>query len=58
MPEMGGKKLLQKLKGTDLNVKVLGITGYVTETFVEELREAGFLDLIHKPFGIEAPWHK
>ena len=53
MPEMGGKELVQELRRSDPDLKVLAITGYVADEIVQELREVGFLDVISKPFAIE-----
>jgi CheY-like chemotaxis protein len=50
MPEMGGKQLIRELKQEDPDLKVLAITGYVMEADQQELKEAGFLDVIRKPF--------
>ena len=57
MPEMGGKELAQELHRSDPNVKVLGITGYAVEGITEELKKAGFLDVIRKPFEVETLAH-
>jgi len=53
MPEMGGKELMRELTRSDPNLKALGITGYALEKVAEELREAGFLDVVHKPFDVK-----
>ncbi len=53
MPEMDGKELIRELSRSDPTLKVVGITGYAVEKVGEELREAGFLDVIYKPFEIE-----
>ena len=50
MPKMGGKELVQELRNTVPNLKALGITGYTVKEVGEELKAAGFLDVIHKPF--------
>ena len=52
MPEMGGKMLLRKLRGMAPDLKVLAITGYIVDEDVQELKEAGFLDVAHKPFDV------
>jgi CheY-like chemotaxis protein len=52
MPEIGGKELAQELKKEHPAAKVLAITGYALGEDAEGLLEAGFLDLIHKPFDI------
>lgn len=53
MPEMGGEELVRELKSLAPNLKAVGITGYAAGQIMEKLREAGFLDIIHKPFGME-----
>ncbi len=53
MPEMGGKELLLNLRRWAPQVKVLGITGYAMQENLETLQQAGFLDVLHKPFDIE-----
>jgi len=37
----------------DASIKAIGVTGYTVENVTVELREAGFLDVIRKPFDIE-----
>ncbi|MEW5872027.1 MAG: response regulator [Chloroflexota bacterium] len=54
MPEMGGKQLVQELMSAAPNLKVLGMTGYALKEVVDELKGAGFLELIQKPFEIDA----
>ncbi len=53
IPEMGGKELVRELRRSDPTIKVLGITSYVVEQAARELREAGFLSVISKPFRVE-----
>ncbi len=53
MPEMDGKELVQEMRRSNPNLKALGITSYAVEKVAEELSEAGFLNLIRKPFGVE-----
>jgi two-component system cell cycle sensor histidine kinase/response regulator CckA len=53
MPEMGGKELAHELKKTVPRVKVLAITGYTLIESVEELKQAGILDIVHKPFEVK-----
>lgn len=53
MPEMGGKELLQELRRRDFHLKALGVTGHPLQESLEALQQAGFLDVIHKPFEIE-----
>ncbi len=54
MPEMGGKELIRELGRELPGLKALAITGYALEQVAGELRAAGFLDVIHKPFEIGA----
>ncbi|OQY24322.1 MAG: hypothetical protein B6I35_01910 [Anaerolineaceae bacterium 4572_32.2] len=51
MPKMGGKQLMQELGKAIPALKVLALTGYAMEESQEELKEAGFLDVVYKPFG-------
>ena len=58
MPQMGGKRLLQELR-TGYGprrpapaLKVLAITGYTVPEALEALREAGFHDVVGKPFDV------
>jgi len=53
MPEMGGKALVEKMKRAAPGLKAIGITGYTVTQVVSELKEVGFSDVIHKPFGVE-----
>jgi CheY-like chemotaxis protein len=52
MPEMGGKELLLELRKMAPGVKVLAITGYTLVEDVQSLRDAGILEVIHKPFEV------
>jgi CheY-like chemotaxis protein len=52
MPEIGGKELAQELKKEHPAARVLAITGHALGEDAEGLLEAGFLDLIYKPFDI------
>jgi len=57
MPNMGGEALMRTLRqrrgqaGRASGVRAVGITGYAMEDVTAELRDAGFVDLIQKPFG-------
>ncbi len=57
MPEMGGKPLVRELRRMNPHLKALAITGYAADEVGEDLRAAGFLDVIHKPFEIKALAH-
>ena len=54
MPAMGGKELIAELNRLDQGVKALAMTGYALETQRAELREAGILDIIRKPFDVNS----
>ncbi len=54
MPEMGGKMLIRKLREANPGLKGLAITGYIVEEDVQRLRKAGFLDVVRKPFDVDA----
>lgn len=53
MPEMGGKELLLELRRRDPHLKALGVTGRPLQESREALQQAGFLDVIDKPFEVE-----
>ena len=42
-----------ELRNTSPGLQALAITGYVMQEDQQELREEGFLDIIHKPFDVE-----
>ncbi len=52
MPEMGGRELVRELKKADPDLKVLAITGYPLTEGLQELREAGIMDVVQKPFEV------
>jgi two-component system cell cycle sensor histidine kinase/response regulator CckA len=49
MPEMGGKELIQKLRKENPHLKVAAMTGYVLAEDLQELKEEGSLEIVHKP---------
>ena len=53
MPKMGGKELVRELRKTTAGVKALVISGYAMQEDLEELKEDGFLEIVHKPFEVE-----
>ncbi len=53
MPEVGGRELFRELRKRFHDLKALAITGYVAEQDVRELQEAGFLDVVCKPFDLQ-----
>lgn len=52
MPEMGGRELVRELKKADPDLKVLAITGYPLTEDLQELREAGIMGVVQKPFEV------
>jgi len=52
MPVMGGEELVQELRKADPHLKALMITGYVLSEDVRELREAGVVEVVQKPFEV------
>jgi CheY-like chemotaxis protein len=53
MPEMGGISLTQHLKKHDPEIKLLAITGHMLTQDLQELRDMGVVDIIHKPVDID-----
>lgn len=53
MPGTGGKELLRELKKTMPGLKALVITGYVSPETLQELKDAGFLNIVSKPFTVD-----
>jgi two-component system cell cycle sensor histidine kinase/response regulator CckA len=49
MPDMGGKELIQELRRTEPGIKTLAITGYVMQEELQDLREGGVMEIVHKP---------
>jgi len=55
MPEVSGKELVRELRKTEHNLKALAITGYtLKEDDFKALEDAGFADVVRKPFHVEA----
>ena len=54
MPDMGGRELLRELKRIAPDLKALAVTGYAMRQDMEGLIEDGFLDVVHKPFDLDA----
>jgi len=54
MPEMGGQQLVHELRQATPGLKALAITGYVMREDLEKLKDEGFLDVVYKPFDIDA----
>jgi len=53
MPEVGGKELVRELKRGGAGPKAVAITGYAVGEVARDLRQAGFLDVIRKPFEVD-----
>ncbi len=53
MPKMGGIELARKVKSINPKVKVIVISGYITQKEMETLRREGIDDVIQKPFEME-----
>ncbi len=53
MPEMGGETLVHELKRLVPTCRVLAITGYTMQASVRTLKDAGFFDVVHKPFDAD-----
>lgn len=54
MPEMSGVELSRTLKQKDPSLKVIGVSGYPTRMQVKEMRSAGIVDWIPKPFKLQS----
>jgi len=52
MPEMSGRELIQELRKTNPGLKALITTGYTLAEDLQELKEEGILDVVHKPFDM------
>jgi len=48
MPEMGGKELIRELRKANPHLKIVAMTGYVLAEDLQQLREEGTLDVVHK----------
>ncbi|MCP4537528.1 MAG: response regulator, partial [Chloroflexi bacterium] len=53
MPEMGGKELVIELRKINPDLKVLAVTGYIVDKDMQELRDAGFSNVVYKPFEVD-----
>lgn len=58
MPQMSGLELVNKLNQNNINVKVLGTSGYVDNETIAKLAEKGCTDLIFKPYTTEKLFKK
>jgi two-component system cell cycle sensor histidine kinase/response regulator CckA len=52
MPEIGGRELLQELRGMDPCVKVLVMPGHAVSESLGELAETGIPGVVQRPFGV------
>lgn len=53
LPGMSGKEILQKIRGElKLNTKIIIVTGFETEKIMEETKDLGVNDYIHKPLDL------
>ncbi len=53
MPGMGGAQLAQEIKKISPSIKVLLISGYVSEDELEDFKKMGIDEILHKPFGLD-----
>lgn len=55
LPDINGKEVCQRVRSDDTleAVKIICISGMVEQDKVEELREAGADDFMHKPFNVD-----
>jgi CheY-like chemotaxis protein len=53
VPEIGGEALLRELKRSQPDMKALGVTDQTVEDVGEDLRGAGLVSVIQKPFDLE-----
>ncbi len=49
MPRMGGQALMAELMKRGIDVPVVAMTGYTIRSEMDELAEAGFAQVLHKP---------
>ncbi len=50
---MDGKQTLEKLREMDPEVKAIGITGYMHDVDIGQLKQFGFQEVLSKPYKIE-----
>jgi signal transduction histidine kinase/CheY-like chemotaxis protein len=53
MPEMGGKSLIRELRKVNPDLKFVAMTGYVLMEDLQQLKEEGLLEVIHKPLDTD-----
>ncbi len=53
MPEIGGAALLRELRKAGSDIKAVAVTGHVLAEDVDQLREAGVISIIHKPYDVD-----
>ncbi len=50
LPKLGGWEIFEKLRGIDINVKVILASGFVDSEMRNEAIEKGAIDFIQKPY--------
>ena len=53
MPDAGGRGLLREVRARGADVPVVAMTGYTMDAETEALRDAGFSEILPKPFSAE-----
>ncbi len=53
MPDLDGRQTLALLREVSPTVRVIMATGFAFQEVVEQVRKAGVLTVLHKPFHIE-----
>ncbi len=53
MPDIGGAALLREIRNTGSDIKAVAVTGHVLAEDVDQLREAGVISIIHKPYDVD-----
>lgn len=53
MPEVGGAAMLRKIRQSGSQVKALAVTGHILAEDLDQLREAGVIAIIHKPYDVD-----
>lgn len=54
MPAMSGKELVEKIRKLNQNVKILFISGYITDKIADKADVDSDIDYIEKPFDKES----
>jgi CheY-like chemotaxis protein len=53
MPDMGGQEMILALRQIAPGVKTLVVTGYTMQADIEDLKDSGITDVIHKPLDVD-----